>query len=127
MCSSPVISMKSRKRRKIFYVCDKSLDPNCAFISWNLPLAEKCELCGAYKEERIYRRQKSVICSNENCPSRAKKNKKAQSEVNETSETDATENKKTTAREKKPKTKTKTKSKTAKSEKDEKEKSEADE
>lgn len=134
LCSSPVISMKSHKRRKIFYVCDKSLDPNCAFISWNLPLAEKCELCGAYKEERIYRRQKSVICSNENCPSRAKKNKKSQPEVNETSETDATdatENKKTTTREKKlktkTKTKTKTKAKTAKSEKDEKEKSEADE
>lgn len=76
LCGSPIIAMRSHKRKKIFYVCDKSKQADCAFISWNLPLAEKCEICGAYKEERIFRRQKSIICSNEECPSRVKKTDK---------------------------------------------------
>lgn len=72
LCKSPVIGLKSRKRKKLFYVCDKSKDAACEFISWNIPTQESCPDCGAYMEERIFRRKKSLVCSNSVCPGKKK-------------------------------------------------------
>lgn len=98
LCSSTVIAMRSHKRKKLFYVCDKSKKADCNFISWNLPLQEKCELCGAHKEERIFRKQKSIICSNTECASRAKTVKKAKNESVASLDSEEKAKKKTSAR-----------------------------
>lgn len=83
-CASPVIGLRSKKRKKLFYVCDKSNKPECEFISWNLPTGETCQLCGSYMEERTFRRVKSLICSNAECESRkSKKNKQAVAKEND--------------------------------------------
>lgn len=108
LCTSPVIAMRSHKRKKLFYVCDKSKQADCQFISWNLPLEEKCAICGAYKEVRIFRKQKSIICSNPDCESRAKTSKKAAKPAMENETT-----------EEKPKKKSSTRKKTSKKSKNE--------
>ena len=76
-CGSSVVSMKSKKNR-IFYVCDKKgKDPNCDFISWDLPVDGKtCDVCGSYMLERQRKTKDNYIyCSNKDCPTR-KKNKR---------------------------------------------------
>lgn len=71
LCSSGILIKTSRKRRKsIFYVCDKKgSDPECPFISWDLPLEENCKVCGAYMVEKRYRGKTYKRCSNKECSS----------------------------------------------------------
>lgn len=77
LCGSGLLQKSSRKRRNsIFYVCDKKgSDPNCAFISWDLPLEEKCPVCGAYMVQKKYRGRKYKTCSNKDCASHKQKRK----------------------------------------------------
>lgn len=66
-CGSNILEKKSKKRGSIFYVCDKKIDPECDFISWDRPLEEKCELCDSYMVEKKYRGRKYKRCSNKEC------------------------------------------------------------
>ena len=70
-CASPIVQMKS-KRGRIFYVCDKSKDANCDFISWNEPVdGPPCPHCGSHLEKLSqYRGQQGKVtiqCSNPEC------------------------------------------------------------
>lgn len=71
LCGSGLLVKRTRKRRSsMFYVCDKKgSDPECPFISWNLPLEETCPACGAYMVQKQYRGRKYKQCSNKDCPS----------------------------------------------------------
>ncbi|MGI6077677.1 MAG: type I DNA topoisomerase [Fastidiosipilaceae bacterium] len=72
-CSSPVVGKKSR-RGSIFYVCDKSKDPECDFISWDLPIDGKnCSTCGSYMVQKRFRGRLFEKCSNKDCPTNKKK------------------------------------------------------
>jgi DNA topoisomerase-1 len=73
-CGSKVVRRKS-KRNRYFYTCDKlGDDPNCDFISWNLPLdGENCPTCGAYMVQKVSRGQTYKACSNPDCPTNQKK------------------------------------------------------
>lgn len=84
LCGSELLIKRTHKRRNsIFYVCDKKgSEPNCPFISWDLPLEEKCPQCGAYMLEKTYRKRKYKYCSNPDCVSHAKK--KSRSKTAET-------------------------------------------
>lgn len=75
-CSSSVVSKKSRRNR-IFYVCDKKgEDPECDFISWDLPVDDSdCEVCGSYMLERKRKSGSYNYCSNTDCPTRKKEKK----------------------------------------------------
>ncbi|MCL2217483.1 MAG: type I DNA topoisomerase [Defluviitaleaceae bacterium] len=59
LCGGKVVIKKSKKGRK-YFGCEKN--PECDFISWNLPTGKKCPDCGAFLVEKG--RQKRVIaCS----------------------------------------------------------------
>lgn len=82
LCGSGLLEKKSRKRSATFYVCDKKgSDPDCSFISWDLPLEQKCELCGSYMVEKRYRGRKYKLCSNKACPNGQYKSKKSKAKV----------------------------------------------
>lgn len=77
LCGSGLLIKRTRKRRSsVFYVCDKKgKDPECKFISWNLPLEENCPTCGSYMVQKQYRGRKYKQCSNKECPSLKTKEK----------------------------------------------------
>ncbi len=82
LCGSEVVSRKSRRNR-IFYTCDKKgKDPDCEFISWDLPVDDKkCETCGSYMLEKKRKSGDYIYCSNKECPTR--QSKKSKSKENE--------------------------------------------
>ena len=78
-CGGEVIERKS-KNGKIFYGCKGY--PNCDFISWEIPLEEKCPKCNSYMTQKeIYGRPRKK-CSNERC-GYVESNKKNKTEENE--------------------------------------------
>lgn len=80
-CGSGLESHKSRKyRNKSFYTCDKKgSNPECDFISWDLPAEGKfCTECNSYMVIRKYRGKNYIKCSNKDCPTNAKKTKKSE-------------------------------------------------
>ncbi|MBN1892496.1 MAG: type I DNA topoisomerase [Clostridiales bacterium] len=78
ICGSGLVSRVSRKfKGRIFYTCDKKgSDPNCSFISWDIPVeGKKCEVCGQYMVHKKFRGQAYTKCSNRECPTNQKKKK----------------------------------------------------
>jgi DNA topoisomerase I len=61
-----VVERKS-KRGKVFFGCSNY--PDCDFVLWNRPLAEKCPKCGApYLVEKTTKKHgRQVLCNNEYC------------------------------------------------------------
>lgn len=73
-CGSAIVERKT-KRRKVFYGCEKY--PECDFNSWDMPLKETCQVCGAFMVRHKFKNGGfSTICSNENCLSRQETDKK---------------------------------------------------
>lgn len=78
VCGSGLLEKKTRKgRKRKFYVCDKKgADPECSFISWNLPIEGKsCPTCGGYMVQKQFRGRKFERCGDPECPSNVKKTK----------------------------------------------------
>ena len=76
LCGSGLISRVSKKyRNSRFYLCDKQgSDPECPFISWNLPIEGKnCETCGSYMVWKNFRGRSYPGCGNRDCPTNKKK------------------------------------------------------
>ncbi len=63
-CGKDVYQRKS-KTGKIYFSCEDY--KNCKFMSWDLPLQEKCEKCGSYLLKKIGKTAVTIKCSNENC------------------------------------------------------------
>jgi len=59
LCSNKVVIKKSKKGRN-YYGCEKN--PECEFISWNLPTGEACPDCGAFLVEKG-RKKRVIACS----------------------------------------------------------------
>ncbi|MBR2294479.1 MAG: type I DNA topoisomerase [Clostridiales bacterium] len=80
LCGSGLLVKKTKKGHKNFYVCDKKgKDPECEFISWDLPAdGKKCTECGSYMVWKRFRGKVYPKCSNPDCV--ANKKKKASSE-----------------------------------------------
>ena len=69
-CGSGLVSRESRKfKGRIFYTCDKKgSDPECGFISWDMPLdGQVCEVCGKYMVMKKFRGKSYTRCSNKEC------------------------------------------------------------
>ncbi|MBQ1501828.1 MAG: topoisomerase DNA-binding C4 zinc finger domain-containing protein, partial [Firmicutes bacterium] len=67
-CGGNIVQRKSRTGR-IFYGCDNY--PECKYISWDMPIEEKCPLCGTQLTEKTQRGGKRmVLCPNKDCESR---------------------------------------------------------
>ena len=64
-CGGELLERISRKGRK-FYGCEKY--PECDFVSWDRPVADKCPVCGSYMvlkrggKDTVYH-----VCANETC------------------------------------------------------------
>ena len=79
-CGSGLLVHKSKKyKNKSFYTCDKQgADPNCDFISWDLPIDGKvCPECGSYMVLKHFGRKSYPRCSNKDCVSNIKKTRKS--------------------------------------------------
>lgn len=75
-CGSGLLVHKSKKyRNKSFYTCDKQgADPNCDFISWDLPIDGKvCPECGSFMVLKHFGRKSYPRCSNKDCVTNVKK------------------------------------------------------
>ena len=59
-CGKPVIEQKSKKG-KIFYGCTGY--PDCKFMSWDLPLGDKCPNCNSHLFKRFRSDYTEVYCS----------------------------------------------------------------
>ncbi len=69
-CGKPVLLRRSHSNR-IFYNC--AGQPDCDFLSWDLPTEEKCPQCG----ERLYQksgRRPALYCQKEGCGYRRETN-----------------------------------------------------
>ena len=60
-CDAKVQIRKSKKGRK-YFCCEKE----CGFMSWNLPMKEKCPKCGTYMTIKG-RKTKQAVCANTDC------------------------------------------------------------
>jgi DNA topoisomerase-1 len=64
-CGSRLLEKMSRKNRR-FYGCEKY--PECDFVSWEMPVSQKCEKCGSYMILKRQHGGKAIyLCSNETC------------------------------------------------------------
>ena len=73
-CGGNIVQHKSRTGR-IFYGCDNY--PECKYVSWDMPIDQKCPVCGTQLTERVQRGgEKQIICPNKDCPSRQNEVKK---------------------------------------------------
>ncbi len=91
LCHSGLVSHTSRKfKGRTFYTCDKKgTDPECGFISWDLPVEGKtCSVCGSYMVWKRFRGKTYPKCGNKDCTSNVRKSagKSAETETAVTSE-----------------------------------------
>jgi len=63
-CEGELIVRKTKKGRK-FYGCNKY--PECSFVSWNEPIAEKCPECGSLMVKKYTKKGFDYKCTNEAC------------------------------------------------------------
>lgn len=64
-CGGRLLEKTSRKNRK-FYGCEHY--PDCDFVSWEMPVKEKCEKCGSYMTlKRTKKGEEWHICANDAC------------------------------------------------------------
>ena len=59
-CGGEVVLKRSRKGRR-FYGCENN--PECSFMSWALPVEQKCPKCGSY----MVRKGNKIVCSDGKC------------------------------------------------------------
>jgi len=51
-CGKRIVEKKSNKRKKIFYGCEGY--PDCDFVSWDMPIDEKCKECDRLCSRTFY-------------------------------------------------------------------------
>ncbi|MBO5069875.1 MAG: type I DNA topoisomerase [Roseburia sp.] len=59
-CGKDVVLRKTKKGRK-YFGCENN--PECDFMSWSRPVAEKCPKCGSY----MVTKGNKVVCADEQC------------------------------------------------------------
>lgn len=59
-CGKDIVIKKTKKGRKFFGCID---NPNCDFMSWSKPVAEKCPRCGGY----MITKGNKIACADEQC------------------------------------------------------------
>lgn len=69
-CGKDVVLRKTRKGRKYYGCID---NPECDFMSWAKPTAERCPNCGSYMVEK----GNNLLCAAEGCGYTCEKNKKS--------------------------------------------------
>lgn len=75
-CGSGLVSHTSKKfKGRVFYTCDKKgSDPQCPFISWDLPVEGKsCQTCGSFMVWKRFRGKAYPKCGNRDCSTNKRK------------------------------------------------------
>ena len=68
VCQSKVLVKKTKKGRK-YIGCERN--PECSFMSWDMPSKETCPQCGNFMLKKTSGKKTELKCSNEKCPSNA--------------------------------------------------------
>lgn len=63
-CGGKILIKKSKKG-KTYYGCEKN--PQCDFMTWDMPLKEKCPKCGGLLLENRFRGKRKIYCFDEKC------------------------------------------------------------
>lgn len=63
-CGAAIVKRRAKGRGRLFYGCERY--PDCDFVSWDMPLSDKCSVCGSYMVEHKSA-QNSKRCSNPDC------------------------------------------------------------
>ena len=63
-CGAKVLEKHSHRGKK-FYGCERW--PECDFVAWNPPVAERCPKCGGFMTLSETRRGRFYVCANETC------------------------------------------------------------
>lgn len=66
LCHGKVLYKKTKKGRK-YIGCERN--PECSFMSWDMPSNETCSICGSFMLKKSSGRKNGLKCSNEKCPS----------------------------------------------------------
>ena len=75
-CGKRIVEKKTSKSRKTFYGCEGY--PECDFVSWDMPIGEKCETCGGMMVlRRLSNGNSYKKCANPDCASNKRKSKDA--------------------------------------------------
>ena len=64
-CSEGQVVLRRSKKGRSFYGC--SLFPECDFVSWDKPLAQKCPKCNSYMTLKSAKGSNKSVCSNKEC------------------------------------------------------------
>ncbi len=65
-CGKRIVEKRSAKTKKTFYGCEGY--PECDFVSWDMPIADKCEACGSMMVlRRLSGGSSYKKCSNPEC------------------------------------------------------------
>lgn len=102
-CKGSIVERRT-KRGKVFYGCKNY--PECDFVSWDMPLKEVCQTCGAFMVRHNFKNGRFVtMCSSEACPTREKENKKQSESTAKTKKTSKSKTKTSKSTKKKIETK----------------------
>jgi DNA topoisomerase-1 len=66
LCKGKVLIKKTRKGKK-YIGCERN--PECSFMSWEMPSKETCPVCGSFMLQKSTGKNKALKCSNEKCTS----------------------------------------------------------
>jgi DNA topoisomerase I len=72
-CAGELIARKTKKGRK-FYGCNKY--PECNFVSWDEPIAERCPECGSLMVKKYNKKGSEHKCTNAVCGFKREEDKK---------------------------------------------------
>ena len=72
ICGGSIVQKRSKKGNS-FFGCQNY--PDCSFVSWDMPLEEKCPTCGQYMVLKKFQRKSYKKCSNAECPTNLKAEK----------------------------------------------------
>ena len=89
-CGSGLLKRKS-KRGFAYYACERGAD--CGFMSWDVPTAQDCELCGQTMFKKSGKGRMKPFCINESCEAFLPEDKRGYYKK-KTAEQDAAEEKK---------------------------------
>ncbi len=73
-CGGKLLIKKSKKG-KTYYGCEKN--PECEFMTWDMPLTQECPKCGGLLLENKFRGKKRIYCADEKCGYEENKEKKS--------------------------------------------------
>ena len=68
-CGAEIV-VRNTKRGRVFYGCGRY--PECDYTSWDMPVDEKCEVCGSPMIAKFDRKKDIIwhVCTNESCKHR---------------------------------------------------------